>query len=268
MTHLGGASSSATEGPNIPPLNPEGERVGIVSDPITQARRSDAARKKDKQQEVEEAPLIQPSLKEMQKYLEDHVRIEQELRKLMKVASAEKNAKEVTESAEEKEEEPVSMMQEVMAKYLEINYRVIKQDNYDFMARPSSSEITEYQYLEDYTSPKFKVYNGQGNAREHLIRFLSTMNNHATNGKLCMREYPKSLTDTTFTWYDNLKSGSINLWSTMSTLFLRKFYSAKRKLTTIDLSKCNQYPGEDIGKYIVRFRLSLWIAMRMSRRKH
>ncbi|XP_026399889.1 uncharacterized protein LOC113295781 [Papaver somniferum] len=238
MTHPEGASSDVIENPNIPPLNPEGERVGIVTDPITQIRKPGATREE-----------------EMHKELEDHIRREQELRKLMKTANAAKSAKETTENAEEKDEEPIAMTQEAMARYLEMNYRVVKQENYNFMASPYSSEITEYQYLEDYTSPKLKVYNGQGNAREHLSRFLSSMNDRATDGKLCLREFPKSLTDTTFSWYDNLRSESISSWITMSTLFLRKFYSAKRKVTTIDLSKRNQRASEEIGKYIVRFRL-------------
>ncbi|XP_026420396.1 uncharacterized protein LOC113316429 [Papaver somniferum] len=84
------------------------------------------------------------------------------------------------------------------------------------------------------------------------------MNDRATNGKLCLKEFPKSLTGTAFTWYDNLKEESVDSWQTLSTLFLRKFYSAKRKITEIDLSKNEQRIGEEVGKYILRFlRLAL-----------
>ncbi|XP_026396254.1 uncharacterized protein LOC113290880 [Papaver somniferum] len=80
------------------------------------------------------------------------------------------------------------------------------------------------------------------------------MNDKATDGKLCLKEFPKSLTGTTFTWYDNLKEESVDSWQTMSALFLGKFYSAKRKITAIDLSKSGQRISEEVGKYISRFR--------------
>ncbi|XP_026458835.1 uncharacterized protein LOC113359411 [Papaver somniferum] len=63
------------------------------------------------------------------------------------------------------------------------------------------------------------------------------MNDKATDGKLCLKEFPKSLTGTSFTWYDNLKEESVDSWKTLPALFLGKFYSAKRKITAIDLSK-------------------------------
>lgn len=80
------------------------------------------------------------------------------------------------------------------------------------------------------------------------------MNDRASDGKLCLREFPKSLIGTTFTWYDNLKAECVDSWPTMSTLFLGKLYSAKRKITVIDLSKSGQRIRDEIGKYILRFK--------------
>ncbi|XP_026416857.1 uncharacterized protein LOC113312308 [Papaver somniferum] len=127
--------------------------------------------------------------------------------------------------------------QEEIAEYLEQNYHVVKQDNHCRVNSPYPTHIREYLYPDDYTSPKFKVYEGQGNAREHLSRFLSAMNDMAKDRKICLKEFPKSLTGTAFTWYDNLKEESVDYWQTLSTLFLRKFYSTKRKITAIYLSK-------------------------------
>ncbi|XP_026433779.1 uncharacterized protein LOC113331266 [Papaver somniferum] len=80
------------------------------------------------------------------------------------------------------------------------------------------------------------------------------MNAYAQDESLCMREFPKSLTDNAFTWYDNLKPGSISSWPSMVQLFLKKFYSAQRRVTAIDLGRCTQRVGEEIGTYITRFR--------------
>ncbi|XP_026459209.1 uncharacterized protein LOC113359851 [Papaver somniferum] len=76
----------------------------------------------------------------------------------------------------------------------------------------------------------------------------------ASDEKLCLREFPKSLKGTTFTWYDNLKAESIDSWMTMISLFLGKFYSDKRKITLIDLSKNGHRTDEEVEKYITRFR--------------
>ncbi|XP_026378436.1 uncharacterized protein LOC113272858 [Papaver somniferum] len=227
MMQPSGTTQNATNGKlNNPPPNLEGERIGIVTDPILQARRPEATQERDKKLEAGSTSLTQPTLKEMQKELEEHIRRERELRRLLREASNDQCAKECLESAEDKEEDHGMMTQEVMAKFFETNYKVVKQNNYDFMASPYTPEIVEYQYSEDYTSPKFKVSDGQGNAREHLSRFVASMNDRASDGKLCLREFPKSLTDMAFSW----------------------------KVTTIDLSKCNQRLGEDIGKYITQFR--------------
>lgn len=103
---------------------------------------------------------MRPFMQEIQSELDSHVWRERELRKLLKTAEAEQSAKEATRNMGGEEEEPIVMSQESMAKYLEENYRVVKNDNYDFMTSSYSSEVTDYQYPEDYTSPKFKVYNG------------------------------------------------------------------------------------------------------------
>ncbi|XP_026378646.1 uncharacterized protein LOC113273092 [Papaver somniferum] len=80
------------------------------------------------------------------------------------------------------------------------------------------------------------------------------MNDKSTDGKLSLKEFPKSLTGAAFTWYDNLKEESVDSWKTLSALFLGKFYSTKRKITAIDLRKSGQRIGEEVGKYISRFR--------------
>ncbi|XP_026459711.1 uncharacterized protein LOC113360416 [Papaver somniferum] len=141
-----------------------------------------------------------------------------------------------------------------MVRYLEQDYHITKQYDHRQTNNSYPINIRDYQYPEDYVPPKFKTYDGEGNAREHLSRFLSAMNDRASDEKLCLKEFPKSLTGTAFTWYDNLKAESIDSWMTMISLFLGKFYSAKRKSTLIDLSRNGQRMGEEIVKYIMRFR--------------
>ncbi|XP_026433050.1 uncharacterized protein LOC113330456 [Papaver somniferum] len=182
---------------------------------------------------------MSPALQYMQKELDERSRRRQELEDWMSqaVITGQNTPKETKKGEEHKSDKVTTMSQEEMAKYLEQNYNVGKQDNQCHVSSQYPANIQEYQYPGDYISPKFKTYDGQGNVRENLSRFLSSMNDRASDEKLCLKEFPKSLTGTTFTWYDNLKSESVDSWPTMSTLFLGKFYSSKRKITAIELSK-------------------------------
>ncbi|XP_026410760.1 uncharacterized protein LOC113305984 [Papaver somniferum] len=141
-----------------------------------------------------------------------------------------------------------------MAEYLEHRYHIMKPDNHQQTNNPYPLSIREYQYPGGYVSHKFKTYDGQGKKREHISRFLSAMNDRISDEKLCLREFPKSLAGTAFTWYNNLKEESIDSWPIMYSMFMGKFYSAKRKVTSIDLSRSGQRTGEEIGTYIARFR--------------
>ncbi|XP_026400252.1 uncharacterized protein LOC113296137 [Papaver somniferum] len=86
------------------------------------------------------------------------------------------------------------MTEDVIAKYLEENYRVTKHNAYDLLEPLYPTKVADYSYPEDYISPKFKTYGGKGNAREH------------------------------------------------------------RRVTSIDLGRYTQRVGEEIGKFITRFR--------------
>lgn len=64
-----------------------------------------------------------PTLQDMQRVLEDHVRREQQLGKLMKAAEAEQSvAKEAIKHVGNGEETPTIMSHEAIAKYLKTNY--------------------------------------------------------------------------------------------------------------------------------------------------
>ena len=61
---------------------------------------------------------------------------------------------------------------------------------------PYPIEMLSYPYPEGYTVPKFIKFDGkQGNAREHVVRFIETLGIHGSNHILRLREFSKSLTD-------------------------------------------------------------------------
>ena len=99
-------------------------------------------------------------------------------------------------------------------------------------------EIASLPYPFGYVLPKFILYNGkQGNAREHVVRFIETLGVYGVDKRLKLREFYKSLADHAYIWYTNLASGFITSWEDMVSKFYSKFFQVEERLTTLQLSK-------------------------------
>lgn len=74
-----------------------------------------------------------------------------------------------------------------------------------------------------YVTPQFQIFDGRrGNTPEHIIRFFDSTGAHTKDQNLCLRKFSKSLTDHTYTWYVNLKPGSVHEWEHLVSLFITK----------------------------------------------
>ena len=92
---------------------------------------------------------------------------------------------------------------------------------------PYPIELLNKPYPKNYKTPIFVRYDGRkGNVIEHVNKFLDTMGQHAGNEELCLREFSKSLTDRSYTWYTRLLPGSIRTWDEMVDGFVS---SSKKK---------------------------------------
>ena len=75
---------------------------------------------------------------------------------------------------------------------------------------PFLPELLGKPYPKGYEPPKFHPFDGRnGNAVEHMSRFIHTMGPYAGDKELCLREFAKSLMDKAYTWYTTLRPGSI-----------------------------------------------------------
>uniref|UniRef100_A0A2N9GEB7 RNA-directed DNA polymerase n=1 Tax=Fagus sylvatica TaxID=28930 RepID=A0A2N9GEB7_FAGSY len=92
------------------------------------------------------------------------------------------------------------------------------------------------------------------NAMEHISKFLDSMGPFAAHGDLCLREFSKSLVDRAYTWYTVLPAGSIRTWEDMVESFCSKYFHVEEKITLVNLHSTKQQIGEDLVKYIHRFR--------------
>ncbi|XP_028099923.1 uncharacterized protein LOC114299399 [Camellia sinensis] len=115
--------------------------------------------------------------------------------------------------------------------------------------------MLSYPYPEGYIVPKFTKFDGkQGNAREHVVRFIETLGIHGSNHVLRLREFSKSLTDRAYSWYTNLAPNSVRSWEEIVNKFHAKFFQVAKKVTTLTLCKEKQREGEDILEYVKRFQ--------------
>uniref|UniRef100_A0A2N9I6H1 RNA-directed DNA polymerase n=1 Tax=Fagus sylvatica TaxID=28930 RepID=A0A2N9I6H1_FAGSY len=125
-----------------------------------------------------------------------------------------------------------------------------------FVRRPPYPiELLKEPYPEKYDTPVFALFDGRkGNAMEHISKFLDSMGPFAAHGDLCLREFSKSLVDRAYTWYTVLPAGSIRTWEDMVESFCSKYFHVEEKITLVNLHGTKQQIGEDLVKYIHRFR--------------
>ena len=120
---------------------------------------------------------------------------------------------------------------------------------------PYDQRIADKPYPKDYVSPKFMLFNGKrGSAKEHLLKFIETLEVYGFDDDLKLKEFSKSLTEKAYTWYVNLPPGSVDSWGTMCKMFLEKFFSTQERVTLTDMGRIRQRPKEDLMEYIERFR--------------
>jgi hypothetical protein len=104
--------------------------------------------------------------------------------------------------------------------------------------------------------PKFRQFDGTGDAREHLAYFEAACGYTASNPSLLLRQFSGSLTGPAFHWYSRLPIGSIRNWAGMKEVFKKHFVAMKKDFSIVELAHVKQRRDENIDDYIVRFRNS------------
>uniref|UniRef100_A0A2N9FRF5 Uncharacterized protein n=1 Tax=Fagus sylvatica TaxID=28930 RepID=A0A2N9FRF5_FAGSY len=120
---------------------------------------------------------------------------------------------------------------------------------------PYPIELLKQPYPEKYVVPVFSRFDGRkGSALVHVSKFIDSMGVYVGNGEVCLREFSKSLDDRAYTWYTTLPPGSVKVWEDMVELFCGKYFQAEEKITLVNLHTTKQASGEDLLRYIHRFR--------------
>uniref|UniRef100_A0A2N9IE29 Integrase catalytic domain-containing protein n=1 Tax=Fagus sylvatica TaxID=28930 RepID=A0A2N9IE29_FAGSY len=120
---------------------------------------------------------------------------------------------------------------------------------------PYPTELLKQPFPEKYIVPTFSRFDGRkGSALVHISKFIDSMGAYTGNGDLCLREFSKSLDDKAYTWYTTLPPRSVKVWEDMVELFCGKYFQAEEKITLVNLHTTKQASGEDLLRYIHRFR--------------
>jgi hypothetical protein len=104
--------------------------------------------------------------------------------------------------------------------------------------------------------PKFCLFDGTGDGREHLAYFEAMCGDTARAPSLLLQQFLGSLIGSAFHWYSRLPVGSIPDWKTMKELFKSHFVSMKKDFSIVELLQVKQKRDENIDDYILRFRNS------------
>ncbi|XP_049397362.1 uncharacterized protein LOC125861536 [Solanum stenotomum] len=78
-----------------------------------------------------------------------------------------------------------------------------------------------------YQPPKFQQFEGRGNMKQHVARFVETCNNAGRYGDYLVKQFVRSLKGNAFDWYTDLEPNSIDSWEQLEHEFLNRFYSTR-----------------------------------------
>ncbi|KAM0923781.1 hypothetical protein ACQ4PT_005306 [Festuca glaucescens] len=113
--------------------------------------------------------------------------------------------------------------------------------------------------------PKFRQFDGTGDAREHLAYFEAACGDTANSSSLLLRQFSGSLTGPAFHWYSRLPVGSIGNWAGMKEVFKKHFVAMKKDFSVFELAQVRQRRDESIDDYVIRFRNNY---VRLAREMH
>ena len=143
-----------------------------------------------------------------------------------------------------------------LAKLIEREQAKISKVPRQFVRQPPyPSELLHKPYPRNYEVPTFSLYDGRrGNTLEHVSKFIDTMGPYASDSKLCLHKFSKSLSNKAYSWYITIPARSIKSWEDMVECFCGKYYQEQEEITLIRLHNIKQRTGEDLLDYIRRFR--------------
>ncbi|WMV56017.1 hypothetical protein MTR67_049402, partial [Solanum verrucosum] len=132
-------------------------------------------------------------------------------------------------------------------------------------AKPYKQRIDNLKMHEGYQPLKLHQFDSKRNPKQHIAHFIKTCNDAGTYGDYLIKEFVRSLRENAFDWYTDLEPNFIACWERLEQEFLNRFYSTRRVISMIELTKARQGEDELVVDFINRWRnLSLNCKDRLS----
>ena len=120
---------------------------------------------------------------------------------------------------------------------------------------PYPLRILNKPYPERFEPWTFAQYNvRKGSSIKHVSNFIDILGPYTANEDLCLWEFSKLLCDRAYTWYTDLKPGSIPTWDDIVDIFYTKYFHGEETAMLVTLQVTKQISGEDLMEYIKRFK--------------
>ncbi|KAL0926396.1 hypothetical protein M5K25_002623 [Dendrobium thyrsiflorum] len=120
--------------------------------------------------------------------------------------------------------------------------------------RPYPIEYERESYPAGFVPPRFRVFDGLGNPRQHVAQYRAVCCNIGGNDALMLRLFVSSLGGVAFEWYADLPNDSVYTFAELEQLFIQRFISTEYRVTVGELVVTRQRPHEPLPNYIVRWR--------------
>ncbi|KAL0918557.1 hypothetical protein M5K25_010571 [Dendrobium thyrsiflorum] len=120
--------------------------------------------------------------------------------------------------------------------------------------RPYPIEYERESYPAGFVPPRFCVFDGLGNPRQHVAQYRAVCCNIGGNDALMLRLFVSSLGGVAFEWYADLPNDSVYTFAELEQLFIQRFISTEYRVTVGELVVTRQRPHEPLPNYIVRWR--------------
>ncbi|KAL0908377.1 hypothetical protein M5K25_022868 [Dendrobium thyrsiflorum] len=147
-----------------------------------------------------------------------------------------------------------SQIQDLIAQKVEQAISSRKSGEAVSRGRPYPVEYEQEPYPPGFVPPRFRVFDGFGNPRQHVAQYRAICCNIGGNDALMLRLFVSSLVGVAFAWYADLPNDSVRTFAELEQLFVQRFVSAEHRVTVGELVVARQRPHESLQDYIVRWR--------------
>jgi hypothetical protein len=150
----------------------------------------------------------------------------------------------------------LNRFREELSKSLEESLGVQIKPSRTTYRKPYSSHFDFIKAPDGWRVPHFNKFSGDDSksTMEHISMFLAQLGEASAYDFMKVRNFPLSLTGTTFAWFTSLPACSIGSWAKLEEKFHSHFYTCVHETSLSHLASVRQGHNESVLDFVKRFR--------------